>query len=99
MRIEAKVEVLCLALPEPMQVPPGHSHAHADNSGLSPRVGRSSLIGFRRRCMGRLRVVRSFDEAGGGDSLDHASRVSGAPRSRVLLGHAAGQGVPPDRVE
>jgi hypothetical protein len=113
MRIEAKLEPLGLALPELMQVLPGHSLAHADNGGLSPRVVPSRLIGFRRRCMERFRVVRSFDEAGGGASPDHASRVSGAPGSRVLfeagwsyrrrpgrsLGRAAGRGAPQDRLE
>ena len=31
------------------------------------------------------RVVRSFDEAGGGDSLDHTSRASRAHGSGVLF--------------
>jgi hypothetical protein len=70
-------------------------------------------MGFRGRCMERFQLVRSFDEVGGGDSPDHASRASGVPGSRVLfdarwsyrrrpsssLGRAAGRGVPPDRLE
>jgi hypothetical protein len=94
-------------------VPSGHRLVHADDSGLSPRVARSRLVGFRGRCMGQFRVVRPFDEAGGGDSPDHASRGSGALESRVLfdagwsyrrragfsLGRALSRGAPPDRSE
>ena len=68
---------------------------------------------FRRKYTHRWRVVRSFDEAGGGDSPDHASRASGAPGSRMVfdagwsyrrrlnfsLGHAVGRGAPPGRLE
>jgi hypothetical protein len=36
---------------------------------------------FRGRCMEQGRVVRSFDEAGGGSSPDHTSQ--GAPPDRL----------------
>jgi hypothetical protein len=65
---------------------------------------------LRGKYMERFQVVRSFDDAGGGDSPD---RASGAPGSRVLFdagwsyrrrpgsssGRAAGRGAPPDRLE
>src|SRR5215210_3738406 len=54
-------------------------------SGLLAGVERSRLMRFRRRYTQRCRVVRSFDEAGGGYSPDHASRASGAPGSRVVF--------------
>ena len=68
---------------------------------------------FRRRYTQRCRVVRSFDEVGGGSSPDHASCASGAPGSRVLfdagwsyrrhlsfsLGRTVGRGAPPNRLE
>ena len=64
---------------------------------------------FRRRYTQRCRVVRSFDEAGGRYSPDHASLASGAPGSRVVfdavwsyrrnlsfsLGRTVGRGAPP----
>jgi hypothetical protein len=55
------------------------------DTGLSPWVARSRLMGLRGRYMERFRVVRAFNETGGGDSPDHASRASGAPWSHVLL--------------
>ena len=70
-------------------------------------------MGFRGRCMERVRVIRFFDEAGGGNSPDHTSRASGAPRQRALfdaersyrlhpssfLGRAAGRDAPLERLE
>lgn len=70
-------------------------------------------MGFRRRCMERVRVVRSFDEAEGGDSPDHTSRTSRAPGPGVLfdtglryrrgpspsLGCAEGRDTAPERLE
>jgi hypothetical protein len=38
---------------------------------LAPR---NRFIEFRERCMERVRIVRSFDEAGGGHSPDRASQ-------------------------
>jgi hypothetical protein len=68
---------------------------------------------FRGRCMEQVRVIRFFEEAGGGNSRDHTSRASGAPGSRVLfdagrschrrpssfLGRAAGRDAPLERLE
>ena len=68
---------------------------------------------FRRRYTQRCRVVRSFDEAGGRYSPDHASLASGAPGSRVVfdavwsyrrnlsfsLGHAVSHNTQPNRLE
>jgi hypothetical protein len=63
--------------------------------------------------MERVRVVRSFDETGGGDSSDYTSRASRAPGSGVLcdtgwkyrrgpsssLGCAEGRDTAPERLE
>ena len=68
---------------------------------------------FRRRYTQRCRVVRSFDEAGGGSSPDYASLASGVPGSRAVfdggwsyrrrltfsLGHAVSRDTLPDRLE
>ena len=70
-------------------------------------------MGFRGRRMERVRVVRSFDEAGGGDSLDHMSCASRAYGSGALfdtgwryrrgpspsLGCAEGRDTAPERSE
>ena len=70
-------------------------------------------MGLRGRRMERVRVVRSLDEAGGGDSPDHTSRASKAPGSGVLfdtgwryhrgpgsyLGCAVGRDTAPERLE
>ena len=85
----------------------------ARKSSLLAGVERSRLMRFRRRYTQRCRVVRSFGEAGGRYSPDHASRASGAPGSRVVfdagwsycrrlnfsLGHATGRGAPSARLE
>jgi hypothetical protein len=42
-------------------------------------------VGFRGRRMERVRVVRSFDGTGGGDSSDYTSRASRAPGSGALI--------------
>jgi hypothetical protein len=91
-------------------VPSGHRLVRADNGGPSPRIARRRLMGFRRRCMGRFGVVRSFDAVRSGASLD---RASGAPGPRALfgtgwsyhrcpsssLGRPAGSGTQPDPLE
>jgi hypothetical protein len=82
-------------------------------SGISPRITRSRLMRFRGRCRQRLRAAGSFDEVGGGDLPDHASRASGGPGLHVLfdarwsyrrrhsssLGLAVGRGIPLDWLE